>query len=81
MSFYNKPRGTANVDGLSRPGRPSSSWIIAAVIAVLVLLALGYVFGDRLTGTSGTAEHATMTTDAPAPGAAPVATPGTTPKQ
>ena len=62
--------------------RSSNSWMIsAAVVAVIIVLGLGYMYG-----TSGTAEHAATTTDAPAPGAAPVTpmpsvTPAATTKQ
>jgi hypothetical protein len=66
-------------------GRPSAQWIAAAVVAVIVLLGLGYAFQGRMTGSTDMVEHR-ASTDAPVaspvnptPNAAPAA-PAATPK-
>ena len=62
------------------PARPSSgSWIAGAVIVVLAILAIGYVFSDRLMGTQGMVEHRAAATDTPSP-ASPAPAPAATPK-
>ena len=49
----------------------SGSWIAGAVIAVLLLIAIGYVFSDR-SSTNTPAEHRAAATDTTAPATAPV---------
>ena len=56
-------------------GWGSGSWIAGAVIAVLLLIAIGYVFSDRTATNSSMVEHraaATDTTNTTAPSIAPV---------
>jgi hypothetical protein len=59
--------------------RSSGSWIAGAIIVVLAILAIGYVFSDRLMGTQSPVEHRAAATDTPAP-ASPAPTPSATPK-
>jgi hypothetical protein len=58
-------------------GRSSGSWIFGVIIAVIVVLGLGYAFSDRLMGPTTPVEHRAAATDTPdaAPPAAPVAKP------
>ncbi len=58
--------------------RSSSSWIGAAVIAVLLLIAVGYVFNNRTTGGPGLIEHRAAATDTATP-AGPAMTPSNAP--
>ncbi len=56
-------------------GWGTGSWITGAAIAVLLLIAIGYVFSDRTATNSSMVEHraaATDSTDTTAPTAAPV---------
>src|SRR5436305_10003734 len=69
---------------LPPPGWSSTSWIAGAVIAVLLLVAIGYVFSNRTTSNSGMVEHraASDTTDTTSPKStatppAPAAVPAT----
>jgi hypothetical protein len=63
-------------------GRYSGSWIAAAVIAVIVVLGLGYFYENRSTDSS--VEHRAAATDVPTPAALPTpvapSAPAATPK-
>jgi hypothetical protein len=52
-------------------GRYSGSWIAAAVIAVIVVLGLGYMYETRSTDSS--VEHRAAAADVPTPAASPMA--------
>jgi hypothetical protein len=86
MSFGNKPPNQTNMNlGLRRSDWFSSPWVGISTVAAIIVLGLALVFQDRWMGTPSTAEHAATTTDALAPGTAPLTplpsvTPATTPK-
>jgi hypothetical protein len=66
-------------------GWTSGSWLAGIIIAILVIIAVGYAFSDRWYTNTGVTEHraaATDSTTAPAPAAspAPAATPAGTTK-
>jgi len=58
-----------NTRGLGSPDRnwSSGSWIAGIVVAVLVIIAIGYAFSDRWSGSSMTEHRASATDTAPLP--------------
>ncbi len=68
-NFDSNPRYSNAVPPTSRS---SGSWIAAAVVAVIVLIALGYMFQDRWMGSSAVVEHRAAATDVPSPVASPM---------
>ena len=83
MSDYDKnARGPVYNNRVQPTARSSGSWIVGAIVAILVIIALGYAFSDRwMTGNSGMVEHRAAATSTPeaAPAATP-ASPQATPK-
>ena len=73
MSDYDRNlRGPENQYRVPLAGWGSGTWIAGAVIAVLLLFAIGYVFSDRAATNSSMVEHRAAATDTTAPAAAPV---------
>jgi hypothetical protein len=61
---------TRTTPGTSTSTWGSGSWIAGAVIAVLLLIAIGYVFSDR-SSTNTPAEHRAAATDTTGPATTP----------
>jgi hypothetical protein len=81
MSDYN--RNTRIPGSPNRPvgGRSSGSWLAGIVIAVLVIIAVGYAFSDRWMGNNMVEHRATATDTAPSASPATLApAPSATPK-
>ena len=71
---------------LGARGWNSGSWVAGIIVAILVIVAIGYAFSDRWSTNSGMIEHRASTTDTttpattPAPAApAPSSSPSTNP--
>jgi hypothetical protein len=71
MSDYDRNQ---RIPGYNRPTRgwSSGSWVAGIIIAILVIVAVGYAFSDRWTGAGGMTEHRASTTDT-APSTSPAA--------
>ena len=77
--FDRNPRSPDYPNRVEARNWGSGSWLAGIVVAVLVIIALGYAFSDRWSTGSGMVEHRASATDTTTPPAAP-ATPAETPK-
>jgi hypothetical protein len=83
MSDYDR---NSRIPGYNdRTGRTWStgSWLAGLIVAILVIVAVGYAFSDRWSTNSGMVEHRASTTDTTAPstspGPAPLPSPSASP--
>jgi len=54
-------------DRIAGRGWSSGSWLAGLIIAILVIVAVGYAFSDRWSTNSGMVEHRASATDTTAP--------------
>jgi len=74
MSDYDRnTRGPGYPNHIENRNWSSGSWLAGIIVAVLVIIALGYAFSDRWSGSSMTENRASATDTAPVTAPAPIA--------